>query len=142
MNPNLKKRKWELVVAHDSKTDLGIGSQVEHTQVVEAQPSTSDTPSVTQSTQSIFAARMVQVANMTAWNKTRVSNLEGIGVREALAALQDDMSKVNTDVQQLQLDLSIFELPLPEDEVFEDERVKTDEKELEDDHVTKELDEE
>ncbi|MCE0481256.1 hypothetical protein HAX54_038851 [Datura stramonium] len=47
------------------------------------------------------------------------------------------MSKVKTDVQQLQPDLSIYDAPLPEDE-----RVETDEEDLEDDHVTKELDEE
>ncbi|MCD7468363.1 hypothetical protein HAX54_006451 [Datura stramonium] len=72
----------------------------------------------------------------------RVSELEGIGVRETLAALKADMIKVNTDVQQLQLNLSIFDALLPEDEGFEDERVDTDEEEMEDDHVTRELDEE
>ncbi|MCE3217174.1 hypothetical protein HAX54_010868, partial [Datura stramonium] len=67
MNPKLKKRKREPVVARDSETYLGIDSQP---------------------------------------------------------------------------DLGIFDVPLPKDEVFEDERVETDEKELEDDHVKKELDKE
>ncbi|MCD9646777.1 hypothetical protein HAX54_036934 [Datura stramonium] len=71
----------------------------------------------------------------------RVSELEGIGAKEALAALKADMSKVKTNIQQLQPDLSIFDAPLLEDEVFKDEGAETDEEELEEEQVTKEIDE-
>ncbi|MCD9639938.1 hypothetical protein HAX54_024931, partial [Datura stramonium] len=175
MNPKLKKRKREPLVAHASETEMGIDSQVEHTHAAEAQPLTSDTPIAPQSAQSMSTTQMVQVANMTARNNTkltlliehisdmikraidkalalvhvkiqylehRVSKLEGIGAREALAVLKADMSKVKIDVQQLHPDLNIFDAPLPEDECFEDERVESNEEDMEDDHVTKELDEE
>ncbi|MCD7457469.1 hypothetical protein HAX54_035155 [Datura stramonium] len=52
----------------------------------------------------------------------RVSELEGIGAREALVALMVNMIKMKIDVQQLQPDPSIFDASLPEDEGFEDER--------------------
>ncbi|MCD7457943.1 hypothetical protein HAX54_036630 [Datura stramonium] len=143
MNPKMKKRKREPTVAHVSETELGIGSQVEHTQAADAQPLTSDTPSATQSTQYTSATRCSSSSlRPNSRLGDRISKLEGIDVREALAALKTDMSRVKTDFQQLQPDLSIFDAPLPKDEVFEDERVDTDEEELEDDHVTKELDQE
>ncbi|MCD7456473.1 hypothetical protein HAX54_031869 [Datura stramonium] len=124
MNPKLKKRKREPVVAYVFETDLGIYSQ------------------------------MVQVANMTARNNTmltsliehipnmikrvidkalapvhvkiqdlehRIYELEVIGAREALAMLKAEMSKVKTDVKQLQLDLSIFDASLLEDECSMDD---------------------
>ncbi|MCE3215582.1 hypothetical protein HAX54_002873 [Datura stramonium] len=149
MNPKIKKSKKEPVVANVSETNLGIDTQLEHSQAAEAHNSTFDTPSATPSTQPISIARMVQVAITTTRNNTRltlliehipnmikrdidkdlalvhvkiqdsehrISELEGIGAREALAMLKADMSK--------------------------EERIETDEEELEDNHVTKELDEE
>ncbi|MCE5166794.1 hypothetical protein HAX54_026642 [Datura stramonium] len=71
----------------------------------------------------------------------RVYELEGIGAREALAALKANMRKVMTDVQQLQPDLRIFDAPLPKNKALKDERVETDE-ELEEEHLAKEIDEE
>ncbi|MCD7446227.1 hypothetical protein HAX54_048425 [Datura stramonium] len=133
MNPKLKKIKRELVVPHVSKTSMGIESQVVHDHVADAQSSSFDTP-VAPSQPSVVAAWMEL--------EHRVSELEGVGTREALAALKAGMSKVKTDVQQLQPDLSIFDAPLPEDEVLEDERAETNEEELEEEHVKKELDEE
>ncbi|MCE3050925.1 hypothetical protein HAX54_048523 [Datura stramonium] len=71
----------------------------------------------------------------------RVSELEGIRVRDTLAVLKVDVRKVKTDVQ-LQPDLNIFDAPLLEDNAFEDERANTDEEELEEEHMSKEIDEE
>ncbi|MCD9558462.1 hypothetical protein HAX54_015843 [Datura stramonium] len=107
---------------------MGIESQAMHDHANDAQPSSSDTPVAPQSAQFISADRMVQDL------EHRVSKLEGIGVRNALAVLKDDMSK-------LQPNLSIFDAPLPEDESFEDELAKTDEEELEEEHVKKEINE-
>ncbi|MCE5166641.1 hypothetical protein HAX54_023280, partial [Datura stramonium] len=118
-----------------------IGSQVEHSQVAEAQPSTSDTLSETQLTKSISVARMVQVANMTAQNNTRLTLLIEHIPDMIKRAIDKALAPVPCPNSRLP-DLSIFGVPLPEDVVFKDERVETDEEELEDDHVTKELDEE
>ncbi|MCD7465408.1 hypothetical protein HAX54_001244 [Datura stramonium] len=52
MNHKLRKRKREPVVAHISEIEMGIESQVQHSQAAEAQPSTSDsTPIAPQSAQ-------------------------------------------------------------------------------------------
>ncbi|MCD7458513.1 hypothetical protein HAX54_038429 [Datura stramonium] len=55
----------------------------------------------------------------------RVSKLDSIGAREALTARKVDMRKVKTDVQQLQPNLSIFNVLLTKDEVSEEERAET-----------------
>ncbi|MCE3216214.1 hypothetical protein HAX54_005476, partial [Datura stramonium] len=69
--------------------------------VVDTPTSSFATPVAPQPDQFIFIARMDL--------EHRVSELKGIGAREALAALKADMRKVMTDVQQLQPDLSIFD---------------------------------
>ncbi|MCE2055802.1 hypothetical protein HAX54_043445, partial [Datura stramonium] len=92
--------------------------------LVDAPASSFATPVAPQPEQSIFIARMDF--------EHRISELEGIGAREALAALKADMRKP---------DLSIFDAPLPKNEAFKDERAETDE-ELEEEHLPKEIDEE
>ncbi|MCD7450861.1 hypothetical protein HAX54_008719 [Datura stramonium] len=125
-------------------TDLGIDSQVEHSQAAEAKLLNSDTPVVPQSAQSISATRMVQVANMTAWNNTRLTLLIGHMPDTIKRAIDNALAPVHVKIQDLEHrpDLSIFDAPLLEDQGFDDERVETYEEELEDDHVKKELDEE
>ncbi|MCD7461479.1 hypothetical protein HAX54_046209 [Datura stramonium] len=75
MNPKLKKRKREPVVSHASKTDMHVNYQVVHDHIAEAQPSRFDTPVAHQSARFISTTRMVQVANMTTWNNTRLTSL-------------------------------------------------------------------
>ncbi|MCD7462535.1 hypothetical protein HAX54_048720 [Datura stramonium] len=126
----------EPVVAYVFEIDLGIDSRVEHSQATEAQPSTSDTPVAPQLTLLIehmpdMIKRAIDKALAHVRVKIhdlehRVSEIEGIGAREALAVLKPDMSKPN---------LSIFDALLPEDEDFEDERVETGEEDPEDDHM-------
>ncbi|MCD7467476.1 hypothetical protein HAX54_004929 [Datura stramonium] len=94
----LKKRKREPVVAHVSETDLGIDSQVENDQAVEAQPSTSDTPSATQSTQSISADRMrsmddIIVQMMGADPSSRAPSGEEFDTTETTTLAQSEEAK-------------------------------------------------
>ncbi|MCD7446229.1 hypothetical protein HAX54_048427 [Datura stramonium] len=140
MNLKLKKIKRELVVSHASEIAMGIDSQEVHDHVADAQPSSSAMqlhPSW-RSHMLEMIKRAIDKALAPVRRKIQdlehgVSELEGIGVRDALAALKADMSKP---------DLSIFDAPLPEDDVFEDERAETDEEELEEEYETKEIDKE
>ncbi|MCD7446287.1 hypothetical protein HAX54_000097 [Datura stramonium] len=142
MNPKLKKRKREPVVPHAFEIATGIESQVAN---MTARINTRLTSLIEHMSDMIKRAidkALAQVHIKIQDLEHRVSELEGIGAREALAALKADISKVKKDVQQLQPDLSIFNAQLPEDEVFENEREEIDEEEPEEDHVTKNLDEE
>ncbi|MCD7449184.1 hypothetical protein HAX54_050068 [Datura stramonium] len=145
-NPKLKKRKRVPVDAHDFETNLGINSQVQHAPAAEAQPSTSNTPVAPQSIKSISVSRMVQVANMTTWNNTRLTllivHMTGMIKRAIDKALAPVHFKIQDLEHRLYPDLRIFDVPLHEDEVFEDDSIEKNEEEQKDDHVTKELDDE
>ncbi|MCD7450592.1 hypothetical protein HAX54_007388 [Datura stramonium] len=95
-----------------NQTKMGIDSQVVHEHAVEAQPSTYDTP-----VGPVYF---------------RSPNSAG--------SKHDRTEQYQADL--LQPDLSIFDAPLPEDGVFKDKRVETNEEELEEEQVTKEIDEE
>ncbi|MCD7461477.1 hypothetical protein HAX54_046207 [Datura stramonium] len=99
MNPKLKKRKRVPVVCHVSETDMGINSQMvtnmtawkitRLTLLIEHMPDI-----IKRAIDKALAPFYVKVQVL----EHRVSKLEGIGAREALAALKADMSKVKIDV--------------------------------------------
>ncbi|MCD9560339.1 hypothetical protein HAX54_018958, partial [Datura stramonium] len=127
MNPKKKKkRKREPMISHASETTVGIDSQAvanmtmqnntRLTSLIEHIPNM-----IKRAIDKALAPVHIKIQDL----EHRVSELEGIGTREALAVLKADMSKP---------DLSIFDALLLEDEVFEDERAETDEEELEEEH--------
>ncbi|MCD7469835.1 hypothetical protein HAX54_009142 [Datura stramonium] len=86
-------------------------------------------------------ARMVQVENITTRNNTRLTSLIEHMPNVIKRAINKAVAPFHVKIQ-LHPDLSIFDAPLPKDEVFEDEKVETNEEELEEEQVTKEIDEE
>ncbi|MCE3050962.1 hypothetical protein HAX54_048601 [Datura stramonium] len=89
----------------------------------------------------IMAEDLAIVHNTIEDLEKRFYEIEGISTRDAIASLKADMIKVKNDVQQLQSDLCIFNVSLPDDEVFEDETSETEEEDFEEEHITKETDE-
>ncbi|MCD7464755.1 hypothetical protein HAX54_053371 [Datura stramonium] len=75
MNPKLKKRKRESVASYPSGTTMDVNSQATDHLVVDAPPSFPSTLVAPQPDKSISTAQMVQVANMPAWNNTRLTSL-------------------------------------------------------------------
>ncbi|MCD9639204.1 hypothetical protein HAX54_023582 [Datura stramonium] len=135
MNLKMKKRKREPVVSHAFETDMGIDSQVANMTVQNNTRLTSLIEHMPEMMKRAIKKDLALVHFKIQDLEHTVSKLEDIGAREALAVLKADMSKVKIDVQQLQSNMSIFDAPLPKDEVFEEERAEIDEEDLEEEQV-------
>ncbi|MCE3050298.1 hypothetical protein HAX54_046852, partial [Datura stramonium] len=132
MNPKIKKRKKEPTISHPPEVTMSPNIQLIDAPPAETRPSSSATPVVPQLAQSISAAWIIQVANITAQNNTRLTSLIELipdmikrAIEKALATIYNTVKDL--EKRQLQPDLSIFDAPLMEDEALEDKREERDE---------------